>query len=86
MERVSPISPIWRKNGRQTITVNSGVNGPETKFTKFFYDVDRTSALLTRPSAFPYCRPLWNASPKKEGVSPISADFAPKIGCHGNVP
>ena len=26
-----------------------------------------------------------NASPKKEGVSPISADFAPKIGCHCNV-
>jgi len=29
---------------------------------------------------------LWNASPKKEGVLPISANFAPKIGCHGNVP
>jgi len=51
----------------------------EPKFTKFLYDVDRTSALLTRPSAFQSCHPLWNAIPKKEGVSPISADFAPKI-------
>jgi len=40
--------------------------------------------LLTRPSAFPSSHPLWNVSPKKEGMSPISV--APKIGCHGNVP
>ena len=32
------------------------------------------------------CHPLSNMSPKKEGVPPISADFAPKIGCHGNLP
>jgi len=70
--------------GRQTITVNSGVSGPT--FVRFLYDVGRTSALLTRPSAFPSCHRLWNASPEKEGVSPISADFAPKIGCHDNVP
>jgi len=37
--------------------------------------------LLTLPSAFPYCHPLRNASPKKEGVSPISDDFPSKIGC-----
>jgi len=37
IERVSTISPIWCINGRQTITVNSGVSGP--KFTKFLYDV-----------------------------------------------
>jgi len=80
IERVSPISPNWHINGRQTITVNSGVSGP--KFTKFLHDVDRTSALLTCPSAFPSYHPLWNASPKKEGDF---ADFAPKIGCHGNV-
>jgi len=36
-----------------------------------------------RPSAFPFCHPLWSASPKKEGVSPISADFSLKISCHG---
>ena len=37
--------------------------------------------LLMRPSAFPYCHPLWNTSPKKEGVhvSPISVDFAHKL-------
>jgi len=35
--------------------------------------VARTSALLTRPSVFQYWYPLWNASPKKEGVSPISS-------------
>jgi len=34
IERVSTISRIWRTNGRQTITVNSGVSGP--KFTKFY--------------------------------------------------
>jgi len=39
-----------------------------------------------RISAFPSYHPLWNASPKTEGVSPISADFASKIGYHGNVP
>jgi len=49
--------------------VNSGVSGP--KFTKVAHDVDRTFALLTRPPAFPSCHLLWNASPKKEGVSPI---------------
>jgi len=80
IERVSSIPRIWCIIGRQTSIVNSGVSGP--KFTKFLNDVDRTSALLTRPSAFPSCHPSWNASPKKEGV----ADFAPKIGCHGNVP
>jgi len=85
IERVSTILRIWRINGRQTITVNCRVSGP--KFTTFLYDdVDRTSALLTRPSVFPSCHPLWNASPKKEGLSPISADFAPKIGCYSNVP
>jgi len=36
------------------------------------HDVDRTSALLMHPRAFPSCHPLWNASPNKEGVSPIS--------------
>ena len=36
---VSPISPIWRLNGCQMITVNFGVSGP--KFTKFLRDVDR---------------------------------------------
>ena len=82
IERVSPISHIWCINGRQTISVKSGVNGP--KFTIFLYDVDMISALLTHPSAFPYCHPLWNASPKKGGMSWISADFAPKFGCHGN--
>ena len=45
IERVSTISCIWHINGRQTITVNSGVSGP--KFTKFLQDVDRTSVLLT---------------------------------------
>ena len=83
IERVSPISPVWRTNGHQTITVNSGGSGP--KFTKFLHDVARTSMLLTHPSAFPYRHPLWNASPKKEGVSPILADFAPKIACYSNV-
>jgi len=39
-----------------------------------------------RPSTLTSCHPLWNASPKKEVVSPISADLAPEIGCHGNVP
>ena len=82
IERVWSISPIWLINGRHTITVNSGVSGP--KFTKFLHDVDRTSALFA--SAFTSCHPLWNASPKKEGVLPISADFASKIGCHGNLP
>jgi len=76
IKRVSTISRIWRINGRQTVIVNSGVSG--RKFTKFLYDADRTSALLTRPSTFPSCHPLWNASPKKEGVSPTSADFALK--------
>ena len=81
---VSPISPIWRLNGCQMITVNFGVSGP--KFTKFLRDVERASGVLMRPSAFPSCHPLWNSSPKKEGVSPIRADLASKIGCHGNVP
>ena len=62
IERVSPIWRIWRINGRQIITVISGVSAP--KFTNFLYDVDRSPALLTRPSAFPSCHPLWNASPK----------------------
>jgi len=48
----------WSAN----ITVNSGVGRP--KFANFLHDEDRTSALLTRPSAFPYCYPLWNASLK----------------------
>jgi len=39
IERVSTISRIWRINGRQTITVDSGVSRP--KFTKCL--VDRTS-------------------------------------------
>jgi len=69
IERISTILCIWRINGRQTITINSGGSGP--KFTKFLYHVDRTSALLTRPSTFPFCHPLWNVSPKKVGVSPI---------------
>jgi len=84
IERFSTISRIWRIKGHQAITLNSGVSGP--KFTKFLHDVGRTSVLLTRLSAFPRCHPLWNAIPKKEGMSPISADFAPKIGCHGNAP
>jgi len=83
IERVSPISRIWRTNSRQTITVNSGDSGP--KITSVIYDVDRTSALLTGPSAFPCCHPLWNVSSTKEGMSLISDDFAHKIGCHGNV-
>jgi len=58
LERVWPISPIWRISGCQTITINSGVSG--SKFIKFLHDADRTSALLIRPSAFPYCRPLWD--------------------------
>ena len=60
---------------------NSEVGGP--KFTKFLPDVESTSGVLMRPSTLPSCYPLWNASPKKEGVSPISADLAPKIGCRG---
>jgi len=52
IERVSPISPIRRVNGRQTITVNYGVSEPT--FTKSLHNVDRTSALWTSPSAFPY--------------------------------
>jgi len=63
--------------------VNSGVSGP--KFTKFLCDVERTSGVLMCPSALPSCHPLCNASPK-DGVSLILATFAPKIGCHGNVP
>ena len=60
-----------------TYNVFSGTLNPThftslPKLSKFLYDVDRTSALLTRLSAFSYCRPLWNASPKKEDVSPIS--------------
>jgi len=39
-----------------------------------------------RPSALSSCHPLWNANRKKEGVSPISADLTPKIGCHGKIP
>jgi len=56
------------------------------KWSPNHHDVGRTSELSTRLSAFPYYHPVWNANPKKESVSPISADFAPKIGCHGNVP
>jgi len=52
----------WHINGRQTITVNSGVSGP--KFAKFLFDVDRTS--VKRPSAIPSCHLLWNTSPKKD--------------------
>jgi len=69
IERISMISRICHINGHQTITVNSGVSRP--KFTTFLYDVEGTSALLTCPSAFPSCHPLWNASPKKESISPI---------------
>ena len=61
--------------------VNSRVSGP--KFTKFLRDVEMTSGVLTCPFALPSCHPLWDASPKNEG---IFADLAPKIGCHGNVP
>ena len=75
---------IWHITGHQTITANSRVSGP--KFTKFLHNVDRTFALLMHPSAFPSCHLLWNASPKNKGVSPISADYAPIIACHGNVP
>jgi len=50
-EYESQISRIWLIDGRQTITVNSGVSEP--KFTKFLHDVNRTSTLLTRLSAFP---------------------------------
>ena len=60
---VSPISPIWRLNGCQMITVNSGVSWP--KSTKFLCNVERTSAVLIRPSSFPFCHPLWNACPMK---------------------
>ena len=88
IKRVSTISRIWHINGRQrqTISVNSGVSGQ--KFTKFLHDIDRTYALLTRPSAFPSCHPFWNASPKKEACPfrrfrPVSPT---KSGCHGNVP
>jgi len=35
-----------------------------------------------RPCAFQSCQPLWKVSPKKEGMSLISAN----CGCHGNVP
>jgi len=48
------------------------------KFTKFLSDVERTSRVSTRPSALPSCHPLWNASVKNEGTSPISADLEPK--------
>jgi len=80
----SAFLPIWHLNGCQRITVNSGVSGP--KFTKFLCDMERTSGVLMHSSAFLSYHPLWNASPKKEDVSSISADFAPKIGCHGNIP
>ena len=60
-----------------TITVNSGLSG--TKFTKILHNVERTSALLMHPSAFPSCHPFRNASPKKEGVWTISANFAKPI-------
>jgi len=84
VSRIERVSPISRINGRQTISVNSGIG--KSKLTKFLRYVDRTHALLTHPSAFPSCHPLWNASPKKEGVPSILADFALKIGCHSNVP
>jgi len=71
---------------RKISSILEVIHGPAQVDNFNLYDVDRTSALLTRPSAFPICHPLWNAIPKKEGVSPISADCAPKIGCHGNVP
>jgi len=67
IERVSPISPIW--------CINPSLQTPELvdqSSPNFLYNVDRTSTLLTRPSTFPYCYPLWNASPKKEGMLPIS--------------
>jgi len=87
IERVSPMSPIWCINGRQTITIISGVSGP--KFTEFLYDVDSTSVLLTRPSAFPYCHPncahgMRLRVPRRKACHRFRG-FAPKIGWHGNI-
>jgi len=67
-------------NGYQMSVINSGVSGP--KFTKFLCDGERTPAVLMRLSALPSCHLLRNVSPKKEGVSWISAE----IGCYDNVP
>jgi len=77
--RTRPLSWCDSWSSHQIITVNYGISGP--KFASFFIrDVERT---CVHPLSH---HPLWNATPKKEGVSSISADLAPKIGCHGNVP
>jgi len=52
-------------NGCQMRVINSKVS--ERKF-KFLCHVERTSGLLMCTSALPSRHPLWNASPKKEGV------------------
>jgi len=44
---------------------NSGITRP--KFIKFLSDVDRSSAVLTRPSVLRSYHPLWNADAQKEG-------------------
>ena len=64
--------------------VNSGVTGP--KLTKFLQDVVQFIPLLMRQSAFRFSNPLWNASMTNEGRYAKMADFASKIGCHGNIP
>jgi len=58
----------------------------ELNITKFAHDVVIFYALLTCPSLFWYSNPFQNASTTNEGMSAENADFAYKIGYHGNVP
>jgi len=41
---------------------------------------------VNAPIRFPILPSVVECESQKEDVWPISADFAPKIGCHGNVP
>jgi len=52
----------------------------------FDIDIQSHPSAVNASIRFSMLHQLCNASPKKDGVSPISGDFAPKIGCHGNVP
>ena len=80
IELISTISHIWHINGHQTITINFGISGP--RFTKFLYDVDRSSVLLLM-RRFPILPSVVEC--ESQGERRVT-DFVHKIGCHRNIP
>jgi len=70
----------------QMLLQNSDVT--KSKFTEFLWDVEVTSAVLTRKSMLRSSHPLWIACQRTEwrrGM-PIFADWRQKSVTNGNVP